>query len=204
MKNVILIIFAILLTGCVPVREDGPVLDAKEVLKCPEIVEAAVKNLEMFDINPLLIQAWKESVLSKKIQPCNACQKFNTAAYILNDENEIFKPAMLEFIKDVNNEDPNKVPANKPYISDSKITDKDMEKNALARQYMRAIDDLQFFLTTEIRMSSITTRNFVLDNYFIPLLQEDEIINDPNHVQENEVMNDPNLPLEEMVEPKTQ
>ena len=184
MKNVILIMFAVLLVGCVPVREDGPALDAKEVLKCPDIIKAAAKNLGQFDVDPMLIEAWKSNALSKEMQPCSACQKLNTATIVLNDENGIYKPAMLDFIQDVGEQDPNDSPTYKPYISDSDITDKDMEKYALARQYLRAIDDLQSFLVTELRMPSITVRNFVLDNYFIPLLEVEKEVQDPNKSQE--------------------
>ena len=184
MKNIIFIICVLLLIGCVPVREDGPAMDAKEVLKCPELIEASAKNLEQFEIDPLLIKAWKKTVLSKEMHPCNDCQKLNTSVYVLNDENEIYKPAMLEFIKNVNNEDPNEDSSIKPYISDSKITNKDMEKYALARKYMNAIDELQNFLTTEIRMPAKKVKNLVLDKYFIPLLEEDKIISDPNQIQE--------------------
>ncbi|MBN2590125.1 MAG: hypothetical protein JXA96_09695 [Sedimentisphaerales bacterium] len=181
MKNVILIIFAILLTGCVAERQDGPALDAKELLKCPEIVEAAAKNLEQFKIDPLLVQTWKKSVLSKKAQPCSVCQKLNAAAYVLNDENDIYKPAMLEFIKNVEQEDPNKVPTqSKPYISSTTIDEKTMAKTALARQYLNAIDDLQYFLSAELKMPVLNARNFAMDNYFIPLLQEEEKVLDSN------------------------
>lgn len=183
MKKIVLITFVILLTGCVPVRQDGPALDAKKVLKCPELVEAAAKNLEQIKIDLLLVKAWKSTVLSDKMQPCNACQKLNTAAYVLNDANGIYKPAMLEFIKKVREEEPNEAPTYKPYIGESKISSKDMEKYALAQQYMRAIEDLQNFLSTEIRMPALEAKNFVLDNYSIPLLQEAEKVQDPNQTQ---------------------
>jgi hypothetical protein len=184
MKNIVFIIFAIVLFGCVAERPDGPVMDAQKVLNCPEIVEATAKNLEQIKIEPLLVQTWKKSVLSKKTQPCSACQKLNAAVYVLNDEKSIYKPAMLEMIKNVSMEDPNKAPMqSKPYISSTTIDQKTMEKTALARQYLSAIDDLQLFLSTELKMSVLNARNFAMDNYFIPLLQEQEKFQDPNQPQ---------------------
>ncbi len=184
MKNIFLIIFAIVLVGCVAERPDGPTMDAQKMLSCPEIVEAAAMNLEQIKIEPLLVQAWKKSVLSNKTQPCSACQKLNSAVYVLNDEKGIYKPAMLEMIKNISQEDPNKAPIqNKPYISSSKIDQQTMEKTALAQQYLNAIDDLQLFLSTELKMSVLNARNFAMDNYFIPLLQEQEKFHDPNQIQ---------------------
>lgn len=184
MKNIVLIIFAIVLLGCVAERQDGPAMDAQKLLNCPEIVEATAKNLEQIKVEPLLVQTWKKSVLSRKTQPCSACQKLNSAVYVLNDEKGIYKPAVLELIKNVSQEDPNKTPTqSKPYISSTTIDQKIMEKTALARQYLNAIDDLQLFLSTELKMTVLNARNFAMDNYFIPLLQEKEAMNDPNQTQ---------------------
>lgn len=184
MKNIILIIFAILLTGCVPVRKDGPAIDAQKVLTCPDLVESAAKNLEKLKIDPIRIQAWKKNVLSNKTQPCSSCQKLNIAAYVLNDVNDVYKPAMLEFIKDVEKEDPNRTPAyNKPYISGTTIDEKTMGKSALAQQYLNAIEDLQNFLITEIKMPVLSAKNLVLDNYFVPLVEQVEKVQDPNQVK---------------------
>jgi len=175
MKNIVLIIFVILLTGCVADRKGEPSIEAEKVLNCPELVEKAAKNLELLKVDPLLVVGWKQTILSKKIQPCSACQKLNVAAYVLNDEDNIYKPAMLEFINDVGKEDPNTAKeASKPYISATSVNDKEMERYALAQQYMNAIEQLQTFLTSEIRITSVKARDFVLDNYFIPLLQEQQ------------------------------
>lgn len=184
MKNIVLITFAIVLLGCVAERPDGPAMDAQKLLNCPDVVEATAKNLEQIKIEPLLVQTWKKSVLSRKTQPCSACQQLNAAVYVLNDEKGIYKPAMLEMIKNVSQEDPNKAPTpSKPYISSSSIDEKTMEKTALAQQYLDAIDDLQLFLSTELKMSVLNARNFAMDNYFIPLLKEEEKMQDPNQIQ---------------------
>ena len=175
MKNVVFIIFAVLLTGCVTDRKSQSTIEAENILNCPELVEQAANNLEQLKVDQLLILAWKQNVLSKKLQPCSACQKLNVAALVLNDEANVYKPAMLEFIDDIGKEDPNTIgTVSKPYISASSIDDKKMKNYSLAQQYMNAIDELQTFLTSEIKMTAIKSRNFVLDNYFIPLLLENE------------------------------
>jgi len=180
MKNIVLIIFAILFIGCVPERQDGPAIDTKKILNCPDLVDAAAKNLEKFKIDPSLIQSWKKNTLSQKMQPCSACQMLNTAAYVLTDENDIYKPAMLDFIKNVEKEDPNKVPTPKPYISESKIDSQNMRNYALAQQYMDALENLQAFLAIQLRMPVPEAKNFVLDNYFVPLVAQDEKAQNPN------------------------
>ncbi len=184
MKNIVFVIFAIVLLGCAAERPDGPAMDAQKLLSCPEIVEATAKTLDQIKIEPLLVQTWKKSVLSKKTQPCSTCQKLNAAVYVLNDEKGVYKPVMLEMIKNMSLEDPNKASTqNKPNISSTTIDQKTMDKTALAQQYLNAIDDLQLFLNTELKMSVLNARNFAMDNYFIPLLQEVEKFQDPNQTQ---------------------
>ena len=98
---------------------------------------------------------------------------------------------MLEFIKNANKEDPNKAPTyEKPYISESTVNPKEMEQYELAEQYMNALEELQTFLGAEIKMPIIDARNFVLDNYFIPLLKEEARIEAQNQAQTE--VTDPN------------
>ena len=75
MKKIFLILLTVLIAGCMADRKGEPAIEAEKVLNCPEIVEAAAKNLEQIKVDQLTVQAWKNSVLSKKMQPCNACQE---------------------------------------------------------------------------------------------------------------------------------
>lgn len=180
MKKIVLILLVVTFVGCVAEREGQPPIETEKVLHCPEIVEQTVVNLQKLKVEPLMIEVWKKNVLSEKLQPCGACQQLNVAAYILTDEKGIYKPAILEYIKNMGKKDPNApVVVDKPYI-DSTNDNTKVGKNELADQYMSAIEDLQNFLSTEIQLPYLDAKNFVLDNYFIPLLKEEQKIQDVN------------------------
>ena len=120
----------------------------------------------------------KNETLSLKKQPCNVCQKFNEAAFVLRDDNGTYKAAMVKLIREVEKSEPNSVSPDKTEeIGNSLMDKKNMSGYTLARKYLSSLDDLQVFLVGEVRLSPNEARNLILDKYFIPLIKQDEKVN---------------------------
>ena len=177
MKKTFLILLVISLSGCVADRKGEPVFEPKDIPGCPDMIKAAAKSLEQMGIDKTKVQTWKDNTLSMKIQPCSACQKLNEAAFILKDEKGVYKAAMTKLVQAVETIDPNAAPPTskqKKEIGNSLMGNNDLKGDALAGKYINALEGLQSFLISEIHLTPGETRNFVLDNYFIPLMKPDE------------------------------
>ncbi|MBN1974179.1 MAG: hypothetical protein JW787_11105 [Sedimentisphaerales bacterium] len=158
----------------------------EKVQKCPDAVKASAKNLEQLGIDKIKIKKWKDSALASKTQPCNSCQRLNAAVYILKDENGTYKSAVKELIKIVEKSDPNAAPPTAQQQKEAGnvlMNSKGLQGNALASSYIDSLEDLRLFLVNQIRLPRDEAQNFILDNYFIPLMQNNEKLQDPNRPQ---------------------
>ena len=176
MKTTFLILFIALLSGCQVTRKGDPIFTPEDMPTCPDVINIAAKNLEQLGIDHAKVEEWKKSSLSIPQQPCQVCIKFNQAAYVLIDEKGVYKDAMRKFIHAVKKYDPNSGPPTRKEtgeISNYMTDENDVKGYTLAQQYIRALEDVQTFLVAETHMPVDETSNFILDNYFIPLIKSD-------------------------------
>jgi hypothetical protein len=177
MKKIFIILFVLLISGCVAERKGAPAVAEVEIPKCPEIIKAAAQNLEDIGIDKAKVQSWSRMTLALRIQPCNLCQRVVNAVYVLKDEKGIYKPAMMKLMQAVEKSEPNTtkpLAKQKEDFGNTLKTKNDIERNAEAKKYLEAVDQLQAFLIDELRIPRSDAKNFVLDHYFIPLLTKSD------------------------------
>jgi hypothetical protein len=177
MKTGFVILIVISLSGCVATRKGPPTFEDTNIKNCPEVIKTLAKDLEQLGIDHAKIQAWKNQTLSMKVQPCKVCMRMSESVYILKDGRGVYKPALKKLIQAVQEFDPNTSPPTEKQtkeIGSSLMESKDKNNYVLAGEYINALEDLQAFLISQVRLPPDEIKNFILDNFFIPLMKQDE------------------------------
>jgi hypothetical protein len=178
MNKTFLILLIISLSGCVASRKGPPRFRENNPPVCPKIIESTAKNLEELGVDKTKVQKWKNETLSSKVHPCNVCQKMNEAIYIIRDDEGTYRAALKKLIQAVDEaSDPNAASQTEQQtreIGSSMMDGLDKESVTLAGEYTNALEDLQTFLISRIHLPADETRNFILDKFYIPLIQQEE------------------------------
>ena len=102
----------------------------------------------------------------------------NEALYVIRDDNGTYRAALKKMIQAVDEaSDPNAAPPTEQQIKEiesSPTDDLDRESVTLAGEYTSALEDLQTFLISQIRLPVDETENFILDKFYIPLINQEE------------------------------
>ncbi len=178
MKRILSILIVVLFSyGCASTTKGPLGIEPTKYISCPDLVKEAAANLEHIGIDHEKVEKWKNDSLEVPQQPCSVCRKLNDAIYILADESGEYQNAMKKTIQAIEEYDPNSTLPTKEQekeIGNTLMDNSATNNYTLADRYIGALDDLQTFMMTELRISPYDARNFVLDHYFIPLLKEGE------------------------------
>ena len=178
MNKTFLILLIISLSGCVASRKGPPTFEESNPPVCPEIIKSTAKNLEALGVDKAKVREWMNRTLSSKVHPCNVCQKMNEALYVIRDDNGTYRAALKKMIQAVDEaSDPNAAPPTEQQIKEiesSPTDDLDRESVTLAGEYSSALEDRQTFLISQIRLPVDETENFILDKFYIPLINQEE------------------------------
>ena len=185
MKKTLLVLFGILLSGCVAERKGEPVVENVKALKCPDAIKVAVQNLEQLGLDKEKLNIWKKTALSMEEQPCSMCQKLIEATYVLKDENDVYKPAMSELMQSVEKTEPNtslQTQSRKENTKSPPVDDKEESINNLAGQYINAVDTVKVFLISQLHLKVEEANNFTIDRFYVPLMKNEKETQNSNQL----------------------
>ena len=175
MKKISIIMLAILSLGCVADKKETPVLDDGELIGCPDMIRQSAFFLNSFGLNEEQVQVWMENALSSEIQPCNECERLNEAAMLLQDKKGIYKNAMAKLINAVETVNPDsELVTEKQVKKVNSLLSEDVDNDdsyMLAGKYIDSLDLLEDFMVRQMRIPPEETKNFTLDKFIIPLME---------------------------------
>ena len=176
MKKMLLILAIFYTAGCSTNKVAARLGHDLKVLGCPALIHWTAQEIGMDKIS---IRTWKANTLSNKIQPCDACAEFKTAAMVLQDMDGAYLAAFTQVMSE-SGLSTVQASANET-ISTAERIEGNIEAynpHTLVREYLDSLATYANFLSSEMDFSKEEAIEFVSSKYFRPLLKYIETQNE--------------------------